>query len=188
MSGRVPTDRSTLNNATLLPASRKPPLTPVLYFGCHRYFGRPLSPVARAWSRTPRRCVCSDAWGLFFEKHRASLDTVDIWAGVGMDYKKFIIQAFERGPDKWRAKIFRYTGKPLTTGRKRIMQFVTGVDATTASAALLRAVEAIDAEAFSRPATSPEKFWRRRGQRSNARPIDGRPAQRASRNKTRSRK
>ena len=108
-----------------------------------------------------------------------------------MDYKQFIIQAFEREPNKWRAKIFRYTGKPLITGRKRIMQFVTGVDATTASAALLRAVEAIDAGVFARPATSPEKFWRRPGRRSNARPIDDRPAQRASQNdveKTRSRK
>jgi hypothetical protein len=73
-----------------------------------------------------------------------------------MDYKQFIIQAFEREPNKWRAKIFRYTGKPLITGRKRIMQFVTGVDATTASAALLRAVEAIDAGAFSRPAPHPK--------------------------------
>jgi hypothetical protein len=41
----VPTDRSALDNATLLPACRNPPLTCVLYFGCHRHFGRSLSPV-----------------------------------------------------------------------------------------------------------------------------------------------
>jgi hypothetical protein len=85
-----------------------------------------------------------------------------------MEYKQFIVMAFEREPGKWRAKILRPTGKPLITGHKRIVQYLSGVDRTTASAALLAALEAIDAGAFARPATLPEKFWRRRGQRSNA--------------------
>ena len=66
-----------------------------------------------------------------------------------MEYLGFVVEAFEQGPGKWRAKILRSSGKPLITGRKRIWQFVTGVDATTAPAALLMALEAIDAGTFS---------------------------------------
>jgi hypothetical protein len=121
-------------------------------------------------------------------------DTVAISGGARMEHKHFVVRAFEREPGKWRAKILRYIGKPLFTGRKSIVQYVTGVDRATPSAALLVALEAIDAGAFSRSATLPEKFWRRRGQRSNARTIDNRPvssAQRASQNnveETRSRR
>ena len=70
-----------------------------------------------------------------------------------MEYKQFIVRAFESEPGKWRAKILHLTGKPLVTGRERIVQYTTGLDRTTASAALLAALEAIDAGAFSRPAT-----------------------------------
>jgi hypothetical protein len=77
-----------------------------------------------------------------------------------MDYHGFVVDAFERDPGKWRAKVLRSSGKPVITGRKRIWRFVTGVDAETASAALLMALEAIDAGAFSRAAPLPEKFWR----------------------------
>jgi len=83
-----------------------------------------------------------------------------------MEYLGFVVEAFEQGPGKWRAKILRSSGKPLITGRKRIWQFVTGIDATTAAAALLMALEAIDAETFSSAAPLPEKFWRRRGRRA----------------------
>jgi hypothetical protein len=83
-----------------------------------------------------------------------------------MEYLGFVVEAFEQGPGKWRAKILRSSGKPLITGRKKIWQFVTGVDATTASAALLMALEAIDAGTFSNAAPLPEKFWRRRGRRA----------------------
>jgi hypothetical protein len=65
-------------------------------------------------------------------------------------------------------QILRSSGKPLITGRRRIWQFVTGVEATTAPAALLMALEAIDAGTFSCAAPLPEKFWRRRGRRSKA--------------------
>jgi hypothetical protein len=89
-----------------------------------------------------------------------------------MEYLGFVVEAFEQGPDKWRAKILRSSGKPLITGRKRIWRFVTGVDATTAPAALLMALDAIDAGTFSCAAPLPEKFWRRRGRRSKAQASD----------------
>ena len=85
-----------------------------------------------------------------------------------MEYQGFVVEAFEQEPGKWRAKILRSSGKPLITGRKRIWQFVTGVDAATAPAALLMALEAIDAGTFSCAAPLPEKFWRRRGRRAKA--------------------
>jgi hypothetical protein len=111
-----------------------------------------------------------------------------------MEYLGFVVDAFEQGPGKWRAKILRSSGKPLITGRKRIWQFVTGVDATTASAALLMALEAIDAGTFSCAPPLPEKFWRRRGRRAKAPALDDyavAPAQRATQDRvgrTRSRK
>jgi hypothetical protein len=99
-----------------------------------------------------------------------------------MEYKQFVVRAFEREPGKWRAKILRPDGESLIKGRKRIVQFVTGLERTTPSAALLAALAAIDAGAFSRAPTLPEAFWRRRGQQSNARPDDDRfiPPARAS--------
>jgi|GEM_PF-1911677 len=89
-----------------------------------------------------------------------------------MEYLGFVVEAFEQGPGKWRAKILRSSGKPLITGRKRIWQFITGVDAATASAALLMALDAIDAGTFSCAAPTPEKFWRRRGRRAKAPALD----------------
>ena len=80
-----------------------------------------------------------------------------------MEYQGFVVDAFERDPGKWRAKISRSSGKPVITGRRKIWRFVTGVDATTAPAALLMAIDAIDAGAFSRAAPLPEKFWRHNG-------------------------
>jgi hypothetical protein len=79
-----------------------------------------------------------------------------------MEYQGFVVDAFQLDPGKWRAAISRSSGQPVITGRKRIWRFVTGVDATTASAALLMALEAIDARAFS-PPPLPGKFWRRNG-------------------------
>jgi hypothetical protein len=67
----VPTDRMALENATLLPACRKPLLTPELYFRCHRYFGRPLYPV-RARSR-PSGVYEPPAWGFYFDNRGASI-------------------------------------------------------------------------------------------------------------------
>jgi hypothetical protein len=84
-----------------------------------------------------------------------------------MEYQGFVVDAFERDPGKWRAKLSRASGRPLITGGKKLWRFVTSVDATTASAALLIALAAIDAGTFARAASLPEKFWRRGGQRSN---------------------
>lgn len=84
-----------------------------------------------------------------------------------MEYQGFVVDAFERDPGKWRAKISRSSGKPVITGRKRIWRFVTGVDAASAPAALLMALEAIDAGAFSRAPPLPEKFWRHNGHGKN---------------------
>jgi hypothetical protein len=84
-----------------------------------------------------------------------------------MEYQGFVVEAFERDPGKWRAKISRSSGKPVISGRKRIWRFVTGVDAATARAALLMALTAIDAGAFSRAVPLPEKFWRHNGHGEN---------------------
>jgi hypothetical protein len=69
-----------------------------------------------------------------------------------MEYKQFIVKIFEREPGKWRAIIRRSDGRPVMDcrGRVKISEFVTGVDAITAEAALLAAMAAIDAGAFSR--------------------------------------
>lgn len=68
-----------------------------------------------------------------------------------MEYRDFLIKAFEQKPSKWRAIVQRSNGKPMmVSGRAKLDKFVTGVDATTAQDALLMAIAAIDAEAFSR--------------------------------------
>jgi hypothetical protein len=106
---------------------------------------------------------------------------VNILGGARMEYQGYVVRTFEREPGKRRAKILRSVGKSLVTGRKRIVQFITGVDRTTSSAALLVALEAIDAGAFLRPPTLPEKFWHRRGQRSNGPISDNRSVPSAQR-------
>ena len=86
-----------------------------------------------------------------------------------MEYQGFVVEAFERDPGKWRAKICRSSGMPLIImSRKRILQFVTGIDATSASAALVMALEAINARAFSRAPPLPEKFWCHNGHGENS--------------------
>ena len=69
-----------------------------------------------------------------------------------MEYKQFIVQAFEREPGKWRASVERANGKAImiTTNRRQLAKFVTGVDARSAQAAILMAMAAIDAGAFSK--------------------------------------
>ena len=94
--------------------------------------------------------------------------TVDIRRGR-MEYLGFVVEAFEQRARQMAGENLRSSGKPLITGRKRIWQFVTGIDATTAPAALLMALEAIDAETFSSAAPLPEKFWRRHGRRAKRR-------------------
>jgi hypothetical protein len=67
-----------------------------------------------------------------------------------MEYRQFILKAFEREPGKWRASVQRANGLPISSHhRGRLRKFVTGTDASTAEAAALMAVAAIDASAFS---------------------------------------
>jgi hypothetical protein len=73
-----------------------------------------------------------------------------------MEYKQFIVQAFEREPGKWRASVERANGKALmiTTNRRQLAKFVTGLDAKSAQAAILMAMAAIDAGAFSKASSN----------------------------------
>jgi ribosomal protein L34 len=76
-----------------------------------------------------------------------------------MDYKEFTINAFEREPGKWRARVRRASGRSLiTTRRTKMQEFITGIDADSASKAMVMAMDAIDAGAFSgRGARSSQK-------------------------------
>jgi hypothetical protein len=70
-----------------------------------------------------------------------------------MEYKQFVVRAFEREPGKWRASVERASGKvirPTVDHRPRIAKFVTGMDAKSAQAAMLMALAAIDSGAFSK--------------------------------------
>ncbi len=87
-----------------------------------------------------------------------------------MEYKRFVVRAFEQEPGKWRANIRRADGKPVKViGGKKLEQSVTRFDAHTAVAAIRMAVAEIDAGTFVRDRVATEKFWRRRGQSSTAR-------------------
>jgi hypothetical protein len=67
-----------------------------------------------------------------------------------MEYKQFIVQAFEREPGKWRAGVERADGKAIMrmSNRRTLAKFVTGVDVKSAQAAILMAMAAIDAGVF----------------------------------------
>jgi hypothetical protein len=73
-----------------------------------------------------------------------------------MEYKQFIVEAFEREPGKWRASVERANGKAImtTTNRRQLAKFVTGVDAKSAQAAILMTMAAIDAGAFSKASST----------------------------------
>ena len=74
-----------------------------------------------------------------------------------MEYKQFVVNVFEREPGKWRASVQRVDGKfIMVRNRKRLDKFVTGTDAKTPQAAMLMALAAIDADAFSLNAGSTE--------------------------------
>ena len=71
-----------------------------------------------------------------------------------MQYKGFVVTPVEKEPGKWRASVERANGKAIkviTRKREKLDKFVTGIDAKTAQAALLMALAAIDAGAFSTP-------------------------------------
>jgi hypothetical protein len=84
-----------------------------------------------------------------------------------VEYKRFIVRAFERQPGKWRASIRRGDGKPVKViGGMKLKQSVTRFDARTADAAIQMAMAAIDAGTFTRHRVATEKFWRHWGQSS----------------------
>lgn len=73
-----------------------------------------------------------------------------------MEYKHFIVNAFQQRPGKWRAGVKRSDGTPLVVvgpHKLKIAQSVTHVDSLTAEDAVRMAIEAIDAGAFSHRAT-----------------------------------
>ena len=69
-----------------------------------------------------------------------------------MEYKHFVVSAFEREPGKWRASVERADGKAILamTNRRTLAKFVTGVDVKSAQVAILMAMAAMDAGAFSK--------------------------------------
>jgi hypothetical protein len=73
-----------------------------------------------------------------------------------MEYKEFIVRAFEREPGKWRASVERADGKAIMamTNRRTLAKFVTGVDVKPAQVAILMAMAAIDAGAFSKASSN----------------------------------
>jgi hypothetical protein len=80
-----------------------------------------------------------------------------------MEYNGFALQAFEREPGKWRARIRRVNGEPVQViGTNKLDQSITRADERTPAAALLTAMAAIDEGTFVRERVSTEKFWRRR--------------------------
>ena len=78
-----------------------------------------------------------------------------------MEYKEFVVRAFEREPGKWRACVKRVNGKAIMATmdhRPKLAKFVTGVDAKSAQAAMLMALAAIDAGAFTKhPGTGEDE-------------------------------
>jgi hypothetical protein len=69
-----------------------------------------------------------------------------------MEYKQFIVQAFEQESGKWRASVERTDGKAIMamTNRRTLAKFITGVDVNSAQVAILMAMAAIDAGTFSK--------------------------------------
>jgi hypothetical protein len=90
------------------------------------------------------------------------LNAIQLRLGA-MEYKGFVVRAFEREQGKWRATIRRPHGIPLKAkDQRRLYCFVTSRDTATATDAVLLALEAIDTGSFSRNTVrSTEKFWRR---------------------------
>lgn len=82
------------------------------------------------------------------------------WSSV-LEYKQFIVSAFQQNSGQWRARIWRVDGGPIAfAGRKKLRFFETGVDANTAPGAVLLAMAAIDAGTFSANRMHRERYWR----------------------------
>jgi hypothetical protein len=78
-----------------------------------------------------------------------------------MQYKRFLIKAFQPEDGKWRARITRAHGRPLKSTDPKCREYTTSVDCSLAAEALTIGIETIDAGCFSGKAEpSTEKFWR----------------------------
>ena len=79
-----------------------------------------------------------------------------------MKYKTFIIEVFELKPGKWRARITREYGRPLKSTSRKLRQFVSSVDYSSAVEATVFAMEMVDAAKFTRSTERRiERNWRR---------------------------
>jgi hypothetical protein len=85
----------------------------------------------------------------------------NVWDGA-MNYRGFLIEAFEQAPGQWRARISRPHRRPLKSIRRGLREFITGVDQSSAAAALTMAMEAIDTDPLFHPKAEAraERFWR----------------------------
>jgi hypothetical protein len=78
-----------------------------------------------------------------------------------MQYKTFLIEAFQPEDGKWRARIIRAHRRPLKSADPKRREFITSVDCSSAVEALTMAMETVDAGCFSGNAEpSTEKYWR----------------------------
>jgi hypothetical protein len=79
-----------------------------------------------------------------------------------MQYKQFTISAYQREPGKWCARVRRTNGLALIARGGKAVEFVTALDSSSETDAMIMAMDAIDAGLFSRATKrSSEKFWRR---------------------------
>jgi hypothetical protein len=73
-----------------------------------------------------------------------------------VEYKHFVLSAFQHKPGQWRASVKRSDGMPLAVvgpHRLEISESTTHLDSLTANEALRMAIVAIDAGAFSHQAS-----------------------------------
>jgi hypothetical protein len=78
-----------------------------------------------------------------------------------MKYKTFIIDVLEQEPGKWRARVTREHGRPLKSRRRKLREFVSSVDYSSAVEAMAFAMEMVDAGTFTRSTErSTERYWR----------------------------
>jgi hypothetical protein len=82
----------------------------------------------------------------------AGTDTNSAIGLIGHGVQAFVVRAFEHEPGKWRASVERADGTAIMamTNRRTLAKFVTGVDVKSAQVAILMAMAAIDAGAFSK--------------------------------------
>lgn len=82
--------------------------------------------------------------------------------GRGMKYKTFIFDVLEQETGKWRARVTREHGRPLKSTSRKLREFVSSVNHSSAVEAVAFAMEMVDAGRFTRSTErSTERYWRR---------------------------